>query len=281
MHHTSQAAPRLPYTLCATAALAVGLLTLTGCAGGTGASDAPSAEPTPTDPETGTMALPATPLRIESGYDGPPRTIADLHHMACLEAISGGEEIPEKEQHSTQEGITAWSVMEQYTISEGWKYCKPGVFDVFAVPSSFVVTAEPAEPGYPTIRIQDAEGQRLGGLQQVPAGHGAGSTELVEVLEIEKLPESPAYQGQDLYQRTLVVEGGSGLQLMIDLVTAGEGEDPESLEVWDVDYGPEGKATQLWAVMPLDSAEQASGAMQTQLYEVLYEMVGSFTASVQ
>ena len=171
--------------------------------------------------------------------------------------------------------------MEQYTISEGWKYCKPGVFDVFAVPSSFVVTAEPAEPGYPTIRIQDAEGQRLGGLQQVPAGHGAGSTELVEVLEIEKLPESPAYQGQDLYQRTLVVEGGSGLQLMIDLVTAGEGEDPESLEVWDVDYGPEGKATQVWAVMPLDSAEQASGAMQTQLYEVLYEMVGSFTASVQ
>lgn len=43
MHHTSQAAPRLPYTLSATAALAVGLLTLTGCAGGTGASDAPSA----------------------------------------------------------------------------------------------------------------------------------------------------------------------------------------------------------------------------------------------
>lgn len=224
--------------------------------------------------------LPEQDLAVTAGYKGKPRLISDIHHLPCMQAVAGDTKLPEREDAQSGD-MTPWGMTTNAQITPGWKFCKPGYFDNFAVPSSFSVDAQVKGPqgAFPTMTILDSNGVKIGGLRPAPQGEGAGDTKLLQVIDVKKLPATTAYNGEEVYLRTLVVQATSGPQLLIDQVSAKPGEDPKTLKVWDLSYGPNG--TQVWAAVPLESADQAQTVLDSRLYQVLKQMVGSFQASVQ
>lgn len=238
------------------------------------ASETPAAGTIDLDQE-----LPAEDLEF-GRYDGPPRTVADVHHVSCLEALMDGQDVPETEPGEGEE-LSLLSQLGSISVSEGWKLCPPQGVAYLGVPASFSVEAEPGEYGLSTLRILDADGQRIGGLSDVGSGSDAGDTELVEVLEVEELESSPSHGDETAYLRSLVVEAPSGLQLLVDQVSAPAGEDPESLGVWDMAYAGADARAQVWAAVPLESAEEADQVADSRLHEVLRQMVGSYSPAIQ
>lgn len=308
-------------TFAAAAALSASALALTGCvdAGDTAAptesasptdTASPTASATPSESTSPSESVSETPTSSASGsateppteipeagaidldqelpsedlelgpYDGPPRRIADVNHLSCVEALVGEADVPEMEPGPDEE-LSLFSQLGAISVSEGWKLCPPQGVASFGVPASFSVEAEPGERSLSTLRIFDADGQRIGGLMDVGSGSDAGETELIKVIEIEEVQSSPSHGGQTAYLRSLVVEGTSGPQLLVDQVSSAAGEDPESLDVWDMAYGgPEGRA-QVWAAIPLESAEDADEVADSRMHEVLRQMVGSYSPAIQ
>lgn len=243
-----------------------------------------SATESPTEtPEAGAIdldqELPSEDLEF-GHYDGPPRRIADVNHLSCVEALAGEADVPEMEPGPDEE-LSLYSQLGDISVTEGWKLCPPQGVASFGVPASFSVEAEPGERSLSTLRIFDADGQRIGGLMDVGSGSDAGETELIKVIEIEEVQPSPSHGDETAYLRSLVVEGTSGPQLLVDQVSSTAGEDPESLDVWDMAYGgPEGRA-QVWAAIPLESAEDADEVADSRMHEVLRQMVGSYSPAIQ
>lgn len=229
--------------------------------------------------------LPSTNLEsrdVYEAYDGPPRKFTDVYHQACLEALFDGQEVPEMEPEPGQGGdLTLEAILAGAEVTEGWKQCPPQAMSHFSVPASFAVEVEANERGVNTLRIFDGNGQRIGGLSDAGSGSDPGQTELVEVLEIEKVTSSPSHDGETAYLRSMVVEGASGPQLLVDQVSAPQGKDPETLEVWDLASGGPTLRTQIWAAIPLESVDDAQQAADSRLHEVLRQMVGSFSPAVQ
>lgn len=288
----SQRLRRPGRTVAAAAALSASALALTGCVDAGDPAPAESASPTDTasptasateTPEAGAIdldqELPSEDLEF-GHYDGPPRRIADVNHLSCVEALAGEADVPEMEPGPDEE-LSLFSQLGAISVSEGWKLCPPEGVASFGVPASFSVEAEPGERSLSTLRIFDADGQRIGGLMDVGSGSDAGETELIKVIEIEEVQSSPSHGDETAYLRSLVVEGTSGPQLLVDQVSSAAGEDPESLDVWDMAYGgPEGRA-QVWAAIPLDSAEDADEVADSRMHEVLRQMVGSYSPAIQ
>lgn len=182
--------------------------------------------------------LPSTNLEsrdVYEAYDGPPRKFTDVYHQACLEALFDGQEVPEMEPEPGQGGdLTLEAILAGAEVTEGWKQCPPQAMSHFSVPASFAVEVEANERGVNTLRIFDGNGQRIGGLSDAGSGSDSGQTELVEVLEIEKVTSSPSHDGETAYLRSMVVEGASGPQLLVDQVSAPRGRirRPSRCGIW-------------------------------------------------
>lgn len=285
-------------------AVATGLLAVSAVVGMTGCTASAEPEPSPTessarptpsptapapaatlDPDRAMdldQELPETDLDLQSqqSYTGPPRTIADVHHLPCLEALAGDLEIPEQEGEPDQD-LTPWSVAETAPVPDGWKLCKPGTFSSFLVPEMFTVEQDEESGDRTYLKIWDADEKFLGGLKEVGAGSPARQVDLLRVVDIQRAPSSPAHGGETAYLRTLVVQTRSGPQLLVDLVSAPFGEDPESLDVWDLAVSDRGHRALVWAAVPLASPEDADRVIGSRMHEVLQQMVGSFRPAVQ
>ncbi|GAA4760750.1 hypothetical protein [Citricoccus nitrophenolicus] len=308
--HTVPAARRLRLGLCATAA---GLaLTLTGCAdsGDAGSSEAGETVPASAQPSESTSSSPAatatggaggagaedsepeasSPAATEdlpsaqleqSNYEGEPRPLDEVFHLACIEALAGDEQLPETEDQTDPENKRAWFMYQHVAYTDGWKACPTEVYGNLVIPASFSVEAEAGESGLRRISIADPSGQRIGGVERDVTGGAPDAAEMVEVVEITEQPEHPAQNGEVGYLRSLVVQSESGTQLMVDLVSAPQDSYPESLEVWDLAVGGGTQRDVVYASIPLESAEDAEEAAASELHAVLRAMVGSYTHAVQ
>lgn len=254
-------------------------------AGTPSASTSETADPGPADDGSMTAAdLPATPLET-TGYTGEPRPVDEVYQVACLEALAPGEEIPETEGTGTDENgelqVTPWSLRSGQALTEGWTYCPTEMMGGMAIPATFEVTAD-ADAGQVTgLSIADSAGQPVGGLRAEVSGGAPEGAEVVEVVEIEERPDYVGAGDEAVYLRSLVVEAESGTQLMVDLVSAPAGTDPESLDVWDLGVHDGSSRTVVYGTIPLESAGAAQEAADSELHAVLREMVGSYQPSVQ
>ncbi|GHD10870.1 hypothetical protein GCM10008096_24850 [Zhihengliuella salsuginis] len=281
-----------PRAFCAAAGAL--LLALAGCSGPGGdapptgqaaqSSDAgaPStAGPTPSEtPPAWDDAgdLPSADLE-SSAYEGGPRAVGEVFHAACVRAVDG-DDLPETTDAAEER--TAVAIQSTRQLTEGWKACPTQVYESFAVPASFTVENRGQGVGdgaVDRLDIRDGSGEPVGGFVAVNQSPTPESAELVETLEITELEASPVSE-EVRYVRTLLVEAGSGPQLLIDQVSAPAGTDPASLEVWDLAAGPDSRAL-VYASIRLDDAEQGGEAAESELAAVLQAMVGSFEPSVQ
>lgn len=283
--------------------LATGLLTLSavvgmsGCAAGTDPEPArtsspvhpsPSSSSTPSTPSpSGTVdpdrwidleqELPTGDLDPHSRqtYEGEPRRLDDVHHQDCLDAFADGQQVPEREGEPDQ-GVSPWTAAETTVVPEGWKLCSPGALSSFAVPAHFTPEVEMGKGDRVYIRVLDGNGRLIGGLKDVGAGSPSRETGLLRVVDIQRLPSITAHGGETAYLRTLVVQARSGPQLLVDMVSAPFGEDPASLDVWDLAISEEGRRALVWAAVPLASPADADQVIDSRLHEVLQQMVSSF-----
>lgn len=222
--------------------------------------------------------LPAARLE-RTAHEGEPRRLQDIFHMACLHVLDG-EDLPEREGGELMEGQKpVWRVQSTESLTEGWKTCPTQMYEQIAVPAAFRVEAEPGEWGVDRLRIYDATGELIGGFANDVTASVSEDTELVEVYQISELEEHPAADGEARYLRTLLVDAGSGPQVLIDQVSAPPGVDPASLEVWDLAAG--GHRDLVYAHIRLDTLEQGAETAESHLVAVLRTMVGSFNPSVQ
>lgn len=301
--HSPRRAPASAVRLSLPRAWATGLLTLSavvgmsGCSAGpepepvqttSSAEPTPSSSPTPSSPEpSGTVdpdrwidleqELPAGDLDPQSRqtYEGEPRLLDDVHHQDCLDAFADGQQIPEREGEPDQ-GVSPWTAAETTVVPEGWKLCSPGALSSFAVPADFTPEVELGKGDRVYIRVLDGNGRLIGGLKDVGAGSPSRETGLLRVVDIQRLPSITAHGGETAYLRTLVVQARSGPQLLVDMVSAPFGEDPASLDVWDLAISEEGHRALVWAAVPLASPADADQVIDSRLHEVLEQMVSSF-----
>lgn len=270
----------------------------TTAAPGDGSSEAPTAAPSSsassasgtadpggTDGGSETPAdLPSTPLETTE-YTGEPRPTQEVYHLACLEPLADGEPIPETEGTGQDENgelqVTPWSLQSGQALTEGWAFCPTELMGGMAIPTSFQVTADGGEGQVSGLMIADSTGQTIGGLRRDVSDDAPEGADVVEVLEIEEQPDYAAAGDETVYLRSLVVGAESGMQLMVDMVSAPEGADPESLEVWDLGvYGGTSRDV-VYGTIALESADAAQEAAASDLHAVLREMVGSYHPSMQ
>ncbi|MDI3329174.1 MAG: hypothetical protein QJR09_00360 [Micrococcus sp.] len=243
------------------------------------ATTAPVSSPAATE-AAGTGDLPSPDLETAE-YDGEPRRLEDVYHLECIHALDG-EDVPENTDAEVAEGTKpVWSVMHTQALTDGWKNCPTRMYGTIAIPAAFSVETTPGGGTIDRLRIFDAQGRQVGGVGVDVTGAAPEGAEVIEVVEVTEDDFSPSYGGEVPYLRSLVVKTGSGYQLMVDLVSAPEGTDPETLEVWDLAaYG--GASRELvYASIPLDSPEDADEAAASELHAVLRAMVGSYTLPVQ
>ncbi|WP_277245571.1 hypothetical protein [Micrococcus terreus] len=221
--------------------------------------------------------LPAGDLDPQSRqtYEGEPRRLDDVHHQDCLDAFADGQQVPEREGEPDQ-GVSPWTAAETTVVPEGWKLCSPGALSSFAVPAHFTPEVELGKGDRVYIRVLDGNGRLIGGLKDVGAGSTSRETGLLRVVDIQRLPSITAHGGETAYLRTLVVQARSGPQLLVDMVSAPFGEDPASLDVWDLAISEEGHRALVWAAVPLASPADADQVIDSRLHEVLEQMVSSF-----
>lgn len=231
--------------------------------------------------------LPGVPLE-RSGYEGDPRPIGEVYHLACLEALAGDAQVPDTEGTGQDEdgelSITPWSTQSGQALTEGWAYCPTETGGGMAIPSTFEVTPDPAnEEGGALngLTIADSTGQQVGGFRADVSGGAPKGAEVVGVLDVTEQPDYTGALEETVYLRSLVVEAGSGTQLMVDLVSVPEGTDPETLEAWDLAIHDGDHRVVVYGTIPLDSADGAEEAADSALHEVLREMVGSYQPAVQ
>jgi hypothetical protein len=286
-------------------------LTLTGCFGPGGE---PTPEPsqtntatappsgTPADAGSGTATATATggtgpesspvateasgtlpsPYPVISDYEGEPRRLDEVYHLECIHALDG-EDVPEMTDGEVAEDTKpVWSVQRRQALTEGWKNCPTQMYGTIAIPAVFTVEASPGGGSIERLRIFDADGRQVGGVGLDSTGAAPDGTELIQVMGTAGGDHlaSPAYGDETPYLRTMVARTGSGHQLLIDLVSAPEGVDPHSLEVWDLAAGGEDRHL-VYASIPLDSLADASEAADSELHAVLESMVGSYTVPAQ
>jgi hypothetical protein len=205
-----------------------------------------------------------------------------VFHLACLEALTlDGESLPETEEWTNPEDKRAWFMYQDTAFTDGWKVCPTQVYGDLKIPAAFGVEAEAGASGVGRVTISDGSGQRIGGVQRDVSGGAPESVEVVEVVEVTELPPHSASSGETIYLRSLVVETATGTQLMVDLVSAPAGADPEGLQVWDLAVVGGGQRDVVYASIPLSSAEDAAEAADSELHAVLREMVGSYTHASQ
>jgi hypothetical protein len=237
---------------------------------GTGSATAPASE---------AGDLPSPDLEV-TGYEGEPRRLEDVYHVECIHALDG-EDVPETTDAQVAEGEKpVWSVMHTQALTEGWKNCPLQMYGTIAIPAAFGIEASPGGGSIERLRIFDATGRQVGGVGRDAAGAAPEGAEVVEVLEVTEAAPSPIYGEEVPYLRSLVVKTGSGHQLMVDLVSAARGEDPETLEVWDLAASGGSTRDLVYASIPLDSPEDAEEASDSDLHGVLRSMVGSYTLPV-
>lgn len=256
-----------------------------GASGIPSATTSGTAGPGPSDNGSETAAdLPAVPVEITE-YTGEPRPVDEVYHLACLEALAEGEEVPATEGTGEDENgeleVTPWSLQSGQTLTEGWKYCPTEMMGGLYIPASFEVSADGGEGQVSGLRIADSTGQPVGGLRTDVTGGAPEGAEVVEVLEIESQPDFVGAGDETVYLRSLVVEAESGAQLMVDMVSAPEGADPESLDVWDLAVFDNEQRDVVYGTIPLESADAAQDAAESELHAVLRAMVGSYHPSVQ
>jgi hypothetical protein len=263
--------------------------TLTATASGS-ETDAASATATATGsagPESSPAAteaaaeLPSPDLEM-TDHEGEPRRLEDVYHLECIHALDG-EDVPETTDAQVAEGEKpVWSVMHIQSLTEGWKSCPTQMYGTIAIPAAFSVEATPGGGSIERLRIFDADGRQVGGVGRDAAGVAPEGAEVVQLLGTRSGDSlySPVYGDEVPYLRSMVVRTGSGYQLLIDLVSAPEGVDPRSLEVWDLAAGGEDRDL-VYASIPLASLADASEAADSELHAVLESMVGSYTVPVQ
>ncbi|MFC7402952.1 hypothetical protein [Citricoccus sp. GCM10030269] len=281
------------------AAAMAGVIALAGCgtsspensstlpigSGPTSASSTSSAssERSPESPSAA-QDLPSPDLQ-RTAYDGEPRPTEEIYHLPCLEALAGDDEVPPTEGTGENEDgdleLTPWSILANEALTEGWKYCPTETQGGLAVPASFEVTPDGENGSITGLSIADATGEQVGGFRaDVPGGPPEGA-EVVEVLEVTEQPDFTGAGDETVYLRSLVVEANSGAQVMVDLVSAPEGADPESLTVWDLAIHDGTERVVIYGTIPLDSAKDAPDAADSELHRVLRAMVGSYQPAVQ
>lgn len=222
--------------------------------------------------------LPSADLEV-TGYEGEPRRLEDIYHLECIHALDG-ENVPDREDAEVaRDEKPVWSVMNTQALTRGWKSCPTQMYGTIAIPEAFTVEAAPGGGSIERLRIFDAAGRQVGGVGIKTTAAAPDGAEVVEVLEVSEARSSPAYGEEIPYLRTLVVQTESGYQLMVDLVSAPAGADPQTLEVWDLAVG--GTRDLAYASIPLDSPEDADAAADSDLHAVLRSMVGSYTVPVQ
>lgn len=238
-------------------------------------STEPESSPGPTD---AAGDLPSADLEV-TGYEGEPRRLEDIYHLECIHALDG-ENVPDREDAEVaRDEKPVWSVMNTQALTRGWKSCPTQMYGTIAIPEAFTVEAAPGGGSIERLRIFDAAGRQVGGVGIKTTAAAPDGAEVVEVLEVSEARSSPAYGEEIPYLRTLVVQTESGYQLMVDLVSAPAGADPQTLEVWDLAVG--GTRDLAYASIPLDSPEDADAAADSDLHAVLRSMVGSYTVPVQ
>lgn len=222
--------------------------------------------------------LPSADLEV-TGYEGEPRRLEDIYHLECIHALDG-ENVPDREDAEVaRDEKPVWSVMNTQALTRGWKSCPTQMYGTIAIPEAFTVEAAPGGGSIERLRIFDAAGRQVGGVGIKTTAAAPDGAEVVDVLEVSEARSSPAYGEEIPYLRTLVVQTESGYQLMVDLVSAPAGADPQTLEVWDLAVG--GTRDLAYASIPLDSPEDADAAADSDLHAVLRSMVGSYTVPVQ
>lgn len=238
-------------------------------------STEPESSPGPTD---AAGDLPSADLEV-TGYEGEPRRLEDIYHLECIHALDG-ENVPDREDAEVaRDEKPVWSVMNTQALTRGWKSCPTQMYGTIAIPEAFTVEAAPGGGSIERLRIFDAAGRQVGGVGIKTTAAAPDGAEVVDVLEVSEARSSPAYGEEIPYLRTLVVQTESGYQLMVDLVSAPAGADPQTLEVWDLAVG--GTRDLAYASIPLDSPEDADAAADSDLHAVLRSMVGSYTVPVQ
>lgn len=242
----------------------------------TDGSTEPESSPDPTE---AAGDLPSPDLEV-TGHEGEPRRLEDIYHLECIHALDG-EDVPEMDDAEVaQDEKPVWSVMNTQALTRGWKNCPTQMYGTIAIPSAFSVEASPGGGSIERLRIFDAAGRQVGGVGINATAAAPDGAEVVEVVEVSEARSSPAYGEEIPYLRSLVVQTGSGYQLMVDLVSAPAGADPETLEVWDLAVGGTTRGL-AYASIPLDSPEDADAAADSDLHAVLRSMVGSYTVPVQ
>lgn len=239
-----------------------------------------STEPEPSpDPADPAGDLPSPDLEV-TGYEGEPRRLEDIYHLECIHSLDG-KDVPDMEDAEVPQGKKpVWSVQRTQALTEGWKNCPTQMYGSIAIPEVFTVEASPGGGSIERLRIVDAAGRQVGGVGLDTTAAAPDGAEVIEVVEVSEARSSPAYGEEIPYLRTLVVQTASGYQLLVDLVSAPAGEDPQTLEVWDLAAG--GTTRDLvYASIPLDSPEDADAAADSDLHAVLRSMVGSYTVPVQ
>lgn len=239
-----------------------------------GGSTEPESSP---DPAEAAGDLPSPNLEV-TGYEGEPRRLEDIYHMECIHALDG-EDVPDWDDAAVaRDEKPVWSVQRIQALTEGWKNCPTQMYGSIAIPSVFSVEASPGGGSIERLRIVDAAGRQVGGVGIRVTAAAPDGAEVVEVVEVSEARSSPAYGEEIPYLRSLVVQTGSGYQLLVDLVSAPAGADPQTLEVWDLAVGSTRDLA--YASIPLDSPEDADAAADSDLHAVLRSMVGSYTVPV-
>jgi hypothetical protein len=224
-------------------------------------------------------ALPSADLKF-GPYTGTPRRLQDIFHLECIHALDG-ENLPEREDAELAPGRKpVWSVHHQQKLTQGWKVCPTRMYEQLAIPAAFTVQAQAGDGSHISrLRITDGAGQVVGGFQDDVTDRAPASARLVKALEITELPWTPATDGEVRYLRTLLVQTGTGPQLLIDQVSAPAGTNPASLKVWDLAAGA-GQRDQIYASVRLASVGAAEQTAESDLAAVLRSMAGSYTPGV-
>jgi hypothetical protein len=224
--------------------------------------------------------LPSAQLQ-QGPHEGEPRRLEDVFHVQCLHALDGTD-LPESEDATPGEGEKpVWSVHRHQALTAGWKVCPTRMYEQIVVPTVFTVQAE-TDQGAGSIsrlRIIDGAGQAVGGFQDDAAGGAPATTELVEAIEVTKLPQVPSSNGETRYLRTLVVDTSTGPQVLIDQVSAPADVDPASLKVWDLAAGGSRRVL-VYASIHLEVTDDGPQVASSDQADVLRSMVCSFVPAV-
>lgn len=224
---------------------------------------------------------------VVTQYDGELRPLAEIHHMECLEAAAGDQEVPTVEtgdQSNEQDGlvVNAWSATEGLALPADWKFCVDGAGGYLVVPASFSVDVEEyGEGGLTSAVISDADDVSLVTFTDQLSEPSFPTPEEFTVLDVSDAEYMHTLDEQATeHLRTSVSQSDGDHVMRVELISVPAGEDPESADHWG--FGELSDARKEYvATIPVSSTDRAQEVMDALVDGTITQMLHSYQPPVQ